>query len=250
MSLPLTRRIAQAALLVAATATPLAAAGAASATEVVPQTDLGAGVTKLADVPNSGDTVQGATHELGQMVGTTGAATLAAGGPAAADAAGNTLAHSLPSTDEALGHLGPAAKAAQLTDALGPLSEKVVPTVEQKVGPTVTEKVLPAAQKATATPLKTVGKLPTDKLAHSLPAAEKLAPVTGAVQSLPVASALKELPVAGALAGLAEHESANRLGSMPSLGGGSNSPLSGLTGALGPLGGLLGGLGGGGLPIG
>ncbi|MFD7640129.1 hypothetical protein ACFV4P_05720 [Kitasatospora sp. NPDC059795] len=236
MSLPLTRRIAQAALIVAATAAPLAAAGAASATEVVPQTDLGAGVTKLANVPNSGDTVQGATHELGQMVGTTGSAALAAGGPAAGDAAGSTVAHTLPSTDDALGHLGPAAKAGELTGALGTLSDRVVPTVEQKVGPTVTDKVLPAAQKATATPMQTVAKgLPVDRLAHSLPVAEKLDPVLAAAKSL---------PVTGAVAGLAEHESANRLGAMPSLGGGS-SPLGGLLAGT-PLGGLLGG----GLPIG
>ncbi|GGQ57448.1 hypothetical protein [Kitasatospora griseola] len=236
MSLPLTRRIAQAALLVAATAAPLAAAGAASATEVVPQTDLGAGVTKLADVPNSGDTVQGATHELGQMVGTTGSAALAAGGPAAGDAAGNTVAHALPSTDDALGHLGPAAKADQLTGALGTLSDRVVPAVEQKVGPAVTDKVLPAARKATAAPLQTVAKgLPVDRLAKSLPAAEKLAPVLSAAQSLPLTNTVT---------GLAEHESANRLGGTPALGGG-NSPLGSLLAGT-PLGGLLGGH----LPIG
>ncbi|MFJ4676254.1 MULTISPECIES: hypothetical protein [unclassified Kitasatospora] len=240
MSFPLTRRIAQAALLVAATAAPLAAAGAASATEVVPQTDLGAGVTKLADVPNSGDAVQGATHELGHVVGTTGAATLAAGGPAAADAAGNTVAHNLPSTDDALGKLGPLGKAGQLTGSLDTLTDKVAPAVEEKVAPAVTDKVVPAAQKVTGTPLSTVARgLPTDKLAQGLPAADKLGPVTGAVQSL---------PVAGTLAGLTEHESANRLGGVPSLGG--DSPLGGLTGALGPVGGLLGGIQGGGLPIG
>ncbi|MFD7732079.1 hypothetical protein ACFV6F_17030 [Kitasatospora phosalacinea] len=241
MSFPLTRRIAQAALLVAATAAPLAAAaGAASATEVVPQTDLGAGVTKLADVPNSGDAVQGATHELGHVVGTTGAATLAAGGPAAADAAGNTVAHNLPSTDDALGKLGPVGKAGQLTGSLGTLSDKVAPAVEEKVAPAVTEKVLPATDRATATPLATVARgLPTDKLTQGLPAADKLGPVTGALHSL---------PVAGAVEGLTEHESANRLGGMPGLGG--DSPLGGLTGALGPVGGLLGGIQGGGLPIG
>ncbi|RAJ41267.1 hypothetical protein K353_03026 [Kitasatospora sp. SolWspMP-SS2h] len=240
MSFPLTRRIAQAALLVAATAAPLAAAGAASATEVVPQTDLGAGVTKLADVPNSGDAVQGATHELGHVVGTTGAATLAAGGPAAADAAGNTVAHNLPSTDDALGKLGPLGKADRLTGSLDTLTDKVAPAVEEKVAPAVTDKVVPATQKVTGTPLSTVARgLPTDKLAQGLPAADKLGPVTGAVQSL---------PVAGTLAGLTEHESANRLGGVPSLGG--DSPLGGLTGALGPVGGLLGGIQGGGLPIG
>jgi len=235
MSLPLTRRIAQAALLVAATAAPLAAAGAASATEVVPQTDLGAGVTKLADVPNSGDTVQGATHELGQMVGTTGSAALAAGGPAVGDAAGHTAAQTLPSTEQLTSHL-PAANPGQLTGALGTLSDRVVPAVEQKVGPAVTDKVIPAARKATATPLQTVAKgLPVDRLAQSLPAAQKLAPVLEAAQSLPLTSTVT---------GLAEHESANRLGGTPSLGGGS-SPLGSLLAGT-PLGGLLGG----GLPVG
>ncbi|GAA2819427.1 hypothetical protein GCM10010441_49750 [Kitasatospora paracochleata] len=241
MSLPLSRRIAQAALVVAAGAAPFAAVGSASATEVVPQTDLGSGVTKLADMPNSGSSVQGATHEIGQVVGTTGSATLAAGGPAAADAAGNTLAHSLPSTDQALGKLGPLGKAAQVTDAVGVVSDRLAPALEEKVGPAVTDKVVPATHKATANPLGTVAKgLPTSSLTQSLPATSALGPVTGIADSLPVGQTV---------AGLAEHESANRLGSMPGLGG-NGGPLGGLTGALGPVGGLLGGLGGGGLPIG
>ncbi|MFG2817843.1 hypothetical protein ACGFX4_00320 [Kitasatospora sp. NPDC048365] len=236
MSLPLTRRIAQAALVVAASATPFVAAGSASATEVVPPTDLGAGVTKLADVPNSGSAVQGATHEIGQVVGTTGSATLAAGGPAAGDAAGNTLASTLPDTDDALDQLGPVGKASVLTDQLGTLTERAAPAIQDKVGPAVTDKVVPATRTATASPLGTVSKgLPTSSLTQSLPAAGALAPVTGVAQSLPGGSALS---------GLAEHESANRLGSMPGLGGGS-SPLGGATGALGPVGGLLNG----GLPL-
>lgn len=48
MSLPLSRRIAQAALLVAAGATPLVAAGSASASQLVPQgTDLAQGISRL-----------------------------------------------------------------------------------------------------------------------------------------------------------------------------------------------------------
>jgi len=244
MSLPLTRRIAQAALVVAASAAPLVAAGSASATELVPQTDLGQGVTKLADVPNSGDAVQGAAHEVGQVVGTTGSATLAAGGPALGDAAGNTAAHTLP-TDAALEKLGPVGKAGALTGAAGTLSDKVAPALMDKVGPAVTEKVIPATRTATAaSPLGTVAKgLPTGGLTQGLPAAGALGPVTGLAKAVPGADALA--PVTG----LAEHESANRLGSMPALGGGS-SPLGGATGALGPITGLLGGGLPGGLPIG
>src|SRR5947208_2678770 len=110
MSLPLTRRIAQAALLVAAGATPLVAAGSASAADLVPKTDLGAGLTQL-DAPSSQSTVQGATHDLGQAAGATTAATAETGIPALSDAAGHTVATNLPEADKTLGSIAaPASK--------------------------------------------------------------------------------------------------------------------------------------------
>jgi hypothetical protein len=254
MSLPLTRRIAQAALIVAAGATPLVAAGAASASQLVPQgTDLGAGVTQLADLPDSASTVQGAAHQLGQAAGTTGATTVAMGVPAAADATGATLANALPNTHAA----APAGKTTAVMGAVSTLADRLTPAVTDKVSPAVADKLSPAlsgrilpavgstrSASAGANPL---GGLPVGGLTNGLPGGA-LAPVTG-----PITGAAKSLPGASALAPLTgAHESADRLGGMPALGGtdlGHNNPLSSVTGALGPVGGLLGGLNGGGLGL-
>ncbi|WP_371498917.1 hypothetical protein OG871_23225 [Kitasatospora sp. NBC_00374] len=251
MSHPLKRRIAQAALLVAAAgAAPMAVAGTASAADLVPPTDLGAGLTSTLDgAPSSSSTVQDAAHEFGQVAGATGAETVSTGVPLAADAAGKTVAHALPDTNESLGKVtSPAAKTAsavgtvsKLAAVAGPaLAEKVGPAVTDKIAPSVTDKVVPATTRsasATTSPLGAAGGLlPTGGLPTSaLPGTDALAGVTHVV------------PGADALTGLAHPAAENRLGGVPGLGGGS-SPLDGLTGSLGPIGSLLGGVGGGGLP--
>ncbi|MFI9270534.1 hypothetical protein ACIGXM_07455 [Kitasatospora sp. NPDC052896] len=91
MSLPLSRRIAQAALLVAAGATPLVAAGVASASDLVPpHTDLAGGVNKLEGF-TSGSTVEGTAHQLGHAVIATAQTSAKTMTPAAAATAGTAL---------------------------------------------------------------------------------------------------------------------------------------------------------------
>ncbi|MER8183565.1 hypothetical protein [Kitasatospora sp. NPDC094015] len=243
MSHPLKRRIAQAALLVAAAgAAPMAVAGSASAADLVPQTDLGAGLTSTLDnAPSSSATVQDTAHEFGQVAGATGAETVATGVPLAADAAGKTVAHALPDTNQSLGKVtSPAASTAaaagtvtKLAAVAGPaLVERVGPALTDKVAPAVTDKVVPATTRsasAASSPLGAAsGLLPTS----GLPGTDALTGLTHAV------------PGADGLTSLAHPAAENRLGGVPGLG---STPLDGLTGGLGPIGGLLGGIGGGGL---
>ncbi|MGF1429426.1 hypothetical protein [Kitasatospora sp. LaBMicrA B282] len=141
MSLPLSRRIAQAALLVAAGATPLvAAAGSASAHELVPQgTDLGQGISRI-DGLTEHSTVRTTAHSLGQALGTTGALLSAKAVPAATDAAAQAATDKLPETGkltdpaqlvDQLAHQPgtPLAGVTQLTAATGQLSKLPVGTV-------------------------------------------------------------------------------------------------------------------------
>ncbi|WP_405011732.1 hypothetical protein [Kitasatospora sp. NBC_01539] len=240
MSHPLKRRIAQAALLVAAGATPLLAAGHASAADLVPQgTDLGSGLTQL-DSP--GGTVQGAAHELGQSAGATGAATVATGVPATSDAAGHTVASALPDADQALGPIsGTAGKTTAATGALTTVAGQVAPALVDRAGPALAEKVLPSVPGTrsanAASPLGAVtGALPTSGLPTGT--LTSALPTGGIPQALPGADALGTLTGAPA--------ASNRLGGVPSLGSNPADLLGGV-GALGPVGGLLGGIGGGGI---
>ncbi|MGF1425410.1 hypothetical protein [Kitasatospora sp. LaBMicrA B282] len=106
MSLPLSRRIAQAALLVAAGATPLVAAGAASADQLAkPGTDLGAGVSKL-DGVTSTSTVTGEAHSATRALGTTGSVLTGMVLPMATGAAGTAANGLLADPTSSLG--GPA----------------------------------------------------------------------------------------------------------------------------------------------
>jgi len=84
MSLPLTRRIARAALLVAAgAAAGVGAAGSASAaTNALPATPNLGGLTAL-DGANVGNTVDGATQNVTKVAGTTGGKTVEKAVPAA-----------------------------------------------------------------------------------------------------------------------------------------------------------------------
>ncbi|MFG2193029.1 ATP-binding protein [Streptomyces sp. NPDC048639] len=76
MSLPLTRRIARAALLVAAGAAPLVgAAGTASAADLASTPNVAGGLTKL-DGANANAVVDGATEKLGTKAGDTGVKTV------------------------------------------------------------------------------------------------------------------------------------------------------------------------------
>ncbi|MEV8325233.1 hypothetical protein ACFV84_31535 [Kitasatospora sp. NPDC059811] len=255
MSHPLTRRIASAALLVAAGATPLVAAGSASALggdALLPKSDLVAPLGQLTNT-DTGSTLQHTTHQLGQAAGSTGAATVAAGVPASADAAGNIVAHQLPEANEKASSLtAPVDQTAATTGQLSAVTPKVASALAGKLGEAVTGKGV-GTRSAAASPVG--GLAQTGSIAKGLPGADKLAgavPGTNAVtDALPLGSVARALPALPAtdVLGLAEHGSANRLGGADL---GPNNPLSGLTGALGPIGGLLGGVNGGsisGLPL-
>ncbi|MFI9160097.1 hypothetical protein ACIGXI_03305 [Kitasatospora aureofaciens] len=264
MSHPLTRRIAQAALVVAAGATPLVAAGSASALggdALLPKSDLAAPLGQLTNT-DTGSTLQHTTHQLGQAAGTTGAATVAAGVPASADAAGNIVAHQLPEANEKASSLtAPVDQTAATTGQLSAVTPRVASTLAGKLGEAVTGK-------GTGTRSATAGTNPVGGLSQALPGADRLSSAvpgtstvtdalpTGAVErAVPLGSVEHAVPgglPATDVLGLAEHGSANRLGGADL---GPNSPLSGLSGVtntLGPLGGLLHGINGGnlnGLPL-
>ena len=264
MSHPLTRRIAQAALVVAAGATPLVAAGSASALggdALLPKSDLAAPLGQLTNT-DTGSTLQHTTHQLGQAAGATGAATVAAGVPASADAAGNIVAHQLPEANEKASSLtAPVDQTAATTGQLSAVTPRVASTLAGKLGEAVTGK-------GTGTRSATAGTNPVGGLSQALPGADRLSSAvpgtstvtdalpTGAVErALPLGSVEHAVPgglPATDVLGLAEHGSANRLGGADL---GPNSPLSGLSGVtntLGPLGGLLHDINGGnlnGLPL-
>ncbi|MEU2153883.1 ATP-binding protein [Streptomyces sp. NPDC019396] len=162
MSLPLTRRIARAALLVAAGAAPVVgAAGSASAMDLAPTHDLGGGLTQLDGVA-VGDATDGtaqkaattATEAGGKLVGTalpvaSGTFTQAARGsaPAAEETAGQAV-------DSATTALGQASANTQGLPAAGELAAGV-----PDAGTTLPADALPADPMAT-TPIP----------AHTLPA--------------------------------------------------------------------------------
>ncbi|MFJ9696692.1 hypothetical protein [Kitasatospora sp. NPDC101183] len=260
MSHPLTRRIAQAALIVAAGATPLVAAGSASAVggdALLPKSDLAAPLGQLTNT-DTGSTLQHTTHQLGQAAGNTGAATVAAGVPASADAAGNIVAHQLPEANEKASSVtAPVDQTAATTGQLAGVTPKVTSALAGKLGEAVTGKGM-GTRSANAGSSPVGGLAQAGSVAKGLPGADKLAgavPSTSAVtDALPLGSVERALPLPGGLPatdvlGLAQHGSANRLGGADL---GPNNPLSGLTGALGPIGGLLGGVNGGslsGLPL-
>ncbi|MFD7902437.1 hypothetical protein ACFVSN_31685 [Kitasatospora sp. NPDC057904] len=257
MSHPLTRRIAQAALVVAAGATPLVAAGSASALggdALLPKSDLAAPLGQLTNT-DAGSSLQHTTHQLGEAAGTTGAATVAAGVPASADAAGNIVAHQLPEANEKASSLtAPVDQTAATTGQLSAVTPKVASALAGKLGEAVTGKAM--GTRSAASPVG--GLAQTGSVAKQVPSLGSLTngvPSTSAVtDALPLGSVERSLPaggLAGALPGadvlgLAEHGSANRLGGADL---GPNNPLSGVTGALGPIGGLLGAVNGGGVGL-
>ena len=198
----------------------------------------------------------------GLIAGATGAATVAAGVPASADAAGNIVAHQLPEANEKASSLtAPVDQTAATTGQLSAVTPRVASTLAGKLGEAVTGK-------GTGTRSATAGTNPVGGLSQALPGADRLSSAvpgtstvtdalpTGAVErALPLGSVEHAVPgglPATDVLGLAEHGSANRLGGADL---GPNSPLSGLSGVtntLGPLGGLLHGINGGnlnGLPL-
>ncbi|MGE7436896.1 hypothetical protein [Kitasatospora sp. NPDC001175] len=252
MSLPLTRRIAQAALLVAAGAAPLVGAGSASAADLVPPTsDLGAGLTQLDSAPDSAGTVEEATHQAGEALGTTGAATVQAGVPATADAAGKTIAKALPNADHSIGRVaGPTARTAAVTGALTQVAtkaaDKALPVLTERLAP-VAGKALPELPGTRTVPSTRGASAELEHLTHSVPGGTTVAsalptggvPNTDTVTDQLPGSLPKAAPLTDALGRLTGHADTHRLGGLPDLG--SGNPLDSL--GLGPIGQILGGLG-------
>ncbi|MEU6761146.1 ATP-binding protein [Streptomyces sp. NPDC046853] len=154
MSLPLTRRIARAALLIAAGAAPVVgAAGSASAAELPASPDLG-GVSSL-DTAGLGNTVDGASRSATGLAGETGSKAVKKGVPAAGKVVGTGAKTTTPVAQKAAGDL-----AGNAGDAVGETTD------------TATKGGLPTdtVGKGLPTDSVTKGGLPTDQLpVKSLP---------------------------------------------------------------------------------
>ncbi|MFE6753050.1 ATP-binding protein [Streptomyces sp. NPDC057684] len=102
MSLPLTRRIARAALLIAAGAAPVVgAAGSASAVDLPATPNVG-GLTAL-DGANVGNTVDGAAKNVSGLAGDTGSKAVKKAVPAAGKAVGRSARTATPAAQKAAG---------------------------------------------------------------------------------------------------------------------------------------------------
>ncbi|MFI1185276.1 ATP-binding protein [Streptomyces californicus] len=138
MSLPLTRRIARAALLIAAGAAPVVgAAGAASAAELPQTTDLG-GLTSL-DGASVGNTLDSTARQGTEAAGQTGGRLVGTALPAAGETLGSSAKVAVPAVQETAGRT-----AGSAGEAVGGVAE--------------------AAGKGMPTDSLTQGGLPTDAL--------------------------------------------------------------------------------------
>jgi len=193
MSLPLSRRIVQAAFVVAAGAVPAVLAGSASAATMLPSVPNLAGVSQP-DSGNLGGNLQQATHETGKLAGAGAATTVGAAVPAAADATGATASKAIPAADGLLGGAGVLGSTSSLTGT------RAIPTPEAPA--TI---AMPAPDAAAATSNSPLSALP---LAGNLP--------LNSVNGL----------------GSAAQAPTQRLGGLPSLGdtSGLSNGLSGLGG--------------------
>jgi hypothetical protein len=136
MSLPLPRRIAQAALLLGAAAAPLVGGGAAHAAALPPQ-DLG-GLSNL-DGAGLGDTLAGATHQSSVL---------------AADAGTDAMKSTLPTTDHLVGTTG----------------QTALPTAQQAAGDTTDAagRILGETTESATAALPSTDALPTTSLLPNL----------------------------------------------------------------------------------
>ncbi|MFD0344107.1 ATP-binding protein [Streptomyces sp. NPDC127117] len=132
MSLPLTRRIARAALLIAAGAAPVVgAAGAAGAAELPQAPELG-GLTTV-DGAGLGKTVDGASQQGTKAAGDTGGKIVGTTLPAASKTVGKAGAETTPAVQKAAG--GAAGNAGQVIgEAAGTVTEGGLPTQGLPIG--------------------------------------------------------------------------------------------------------------------
>ncbi|AEW96349.1 MULTISPECIES: hypothetical protein [Streptomycetaceae] len=105
MSLPLKRRIARAALLVAAAA-PVVGMGASSASAVeLPHSGLG-GLTSPDTATGAAHTVDGAAHSTADLASQTGSSVVKSGLPAAEKVVGATGKTAIPAAEKVVGDAG------------------------------------------------------------------------------------------------------------------------------------------------
>jgi hypothetical protein len=111
MSLPLSRRIARVALLVAAGAAPvIGAAGAASAADLA-SPELTSGLSSV-DGANLGNNLDAASHKAGAVTSEVGHKALDTAVPATTDTVGKTAKTTTPAAQKVAGQLGSSAGSA------------------------------------------------------------------------------------------------------------------------------------------
>ncbi|WP_052440510.1 hypothetical protein [Streptacidiphilus anmyonensis] len=237
MSLPISRRIVQAALVVAAGAVPAVAAGTAQAAPALPTVpDLG-GLSQLNSAPDLGGSLESTAHQTGELAGSGVGQAASNGVPVVADAAGHEVGQAVPGGNRSMG--------SSVTGLLGTASQVVGAAHDAGVA-----RSMPATANASGT---MAGDTPA-----VAPAAQAPASSSNPLSSLPLASSLpvNSLPLSaagGALGGGATRSGApmERLGGLPDLASSATpQALSSATGALPGLSGLpLGGLPINGLPL-
>jgi hypothetical protein len=225
MSLPLSRRIVQAALVVAAGAVPSVVAGTAQAAPALPSVpDLG-GLSRLSS-PDLGGTVENTAHQTGALAGSGAGQAVSNGLPVVADAAGSAAGQAVPVANRSMGSsamqlVGVVEQAVNVAHGAG--ATRAMPAAGDTAAVAPVAAPAPAAAQLPASPPNQGSPLSSLPLS-SLP-----------VNSLPLGAAQ------GALGGALPRSAAapaQRLGGLPSLGGAGQSPLSSVTGAVPGLSGL------------
>lgn len=227
MSLPLSRRIVQAAFVVAAGAVPAMMTGVASAAPALPAVpDLG-GLSQL-DAGALGGNVQSAAHQAGQVTGSSASSAVDSAVPALADATGGAAAKALPEANRMLGST--AGQLAQMAGSTAGTTGSLAGAASNTTRAMPVDGVLPATGSATGTvnsvapqataPLAAAPAAPTADVPTSSTPAGPLStlPLNGlpAVNSLPLGSAQSTL--SGVTGGAAPSQ---RLGGLPGLGSSS-----------------------------
>lgn len=227
MSLPLTRRIAQAALVVAAGAVPVVAAGAAhAATPELPAVPNLGSLSQI-DTAGLGGSVQNAAHHTGQLAGAGAGKAVAAGVPVVADAAGTAAGGAIPLANRSIG-----STAVQATQVAGQTAgtTRGLSSLGQAAGHATrsmpTDALQDTAQGASAEALG----LP----ARAVPAVADSGPLTQA--QAPAQDALGAVNGLGVQNQRAMPNAAGALGGLPGLG--DTRALDTITGLAGGLGGL------------
>ena len=212
MSLPISRRIVQAAFVVVAGAVPAVMTGVAHAAPSLPAVpDLG-GLSQL-DSSSLGGDVQSAAHQTGELTGNGAGDAVATTVPSVADTAGGETAKALPEADQMLGSTtGQLAQVAGSTAATsggltGSMSgaTRAIPVGTGNTG-------LPAADSATgALSSLPLGSLPVDQL----PLGQATSALSGATD--PAAAPAQRL---GGLPGLGDTSGRGAVPQALPLGGG------------------------------